>query len=162
SRLACGADSSFSVAARDWTSFAAASLGAGVSGVCACSGGAAAAQIAASKIALIRLRPITCIPKKMGPDTLPARILRAPAVTSAVRRRVGRRNDWQEAEQPVEKAQEYFHRRQWVPALDELRAAIAINPHNAAWHFNAGLILDELARFEEAAVAYRQAHSLDP
>jgi tetratricopeptide (TPR) repeat protein len=71
-------------------------------------------------------------------------------------------NDWQEAEQRVEKAQEYFHRRQWLSALDELRAAIAINPHNAAWHFNAGLILDELSRFEEAAIAYRRAHSLDP
>ncbi len=71
-------------------------------------------------------------------------------------------NDWQEAEQRVEKAQEYFHRRQWLPALDELRAAIDINPHNAAWHFNAGLILDELQRHEEAALSYRHAHSLDP
>lgn len=70
-------------------------------------------------------------------------------------------NDWYEAEQRVEKARELFEQCKWSEALEELRAAIAINPYNSGWHFNLGLTLDEMDRYEEAADAYRQALSID-
>jgi tetratricopeptide (TPR) repeat protein len=63
-------------------------------------------------------------------------------------------NDWNDAERRVEKAQEFFEQRKWQEALEELRAAIAINPYNSAWFFNIGLTLDELDRFDEAIEAY--------
>ncbi len=69
-------------------------------------------------------------------------------------------NDWNEAEQRVEKAQELFEQRKCHEALAELRAAIAINPYNSAWLFNIGLTLDELERFDEAIEAYREALSI--
>jgi len=55
-------------------------------------------------------------------------------------------NDWQDAEDRVEKAQELFAQQKWQEALDELRAAIAMNPYNSSWYFNIGLTLDELGR----------------
>jgi superkiller protein 3 len=66
-------------------------------------------------------------------------------------------NDWYQAERRVERAQELLQRRQLQEALEELRAAVAVNPHNSAWLFNIGLILDELSRRQEAIQAYRQA-----
>jgi len=39
-------------------------------------------------------------------------------------------SDWNDAERQVEKAQELFEQRRWVEALEELRAAISINPYN--------------------------------
>src|SRR4051812_1902377 len=74
----------------------------------------------------------------------------------------GDMNDWQDAEQRVERAQEHFQRRQWEAALRELRAAIAINPHNAPWLFNLGMVLDEMGRFDEAADAYRKVLNIEP
>ena len=71
-------------------------------------------------------------------------------------------NDWYEAEQRVERAQDLMAQRKWHQALEELRAAIAINPYNAAWYFNAGMILDELGRFNEAIDAFRQALRIAP
>ena len=55
-------------------------------------------------------------------------------------------NDWDDAERRVEKAQELFEQRRWQEALEELRAAISINPYNGGWFFNVGLTLDELER----------------
>jgi len=71
-------------------------------------------------------------------------------------------NDWDDAERRVEKAQELFEQRRWREALEELRAATDINPHNAGWHFNIGLTLDELERFDEAIEAYRCGLEIDP
>ena len=71
-------------------------------------------------------------------------------------------NDWQDAEQRVERAQEHLQRRQWEAALRELQAAVEINPHNAPWLFNLGMVLDELGRFDEAADAYRKAVAIEP
>jgi tetratricopeptide (TPR) repeat protein len=71
-------------------------------------------------------------------------------------------NEWQDAEQRVEKAQELFSQQKWLEALEELRAAVAINPYNSAWHFNMGLTLDEMGRFEEAVEAYEQAVRIAP
>src|SRR5215207_5315136 len=59
-------------------------------------------------------------------------------------------NDWDDAERRVEKAQELFEQRRWQEALEELRAAISINPYNGGWFFNVGLTLDELERYHEA------------
>src|SRR3954469_5401670 len=71
-------------------------------------------------------------------------------------------NDWNEAEQRVEKAHELFEQRRWDEALEELRAAISINPYNSSWFFNVGLTLDELHRFDEALAAYQEAVEIDP
>src|SRR6478672_7288861 len=70
--------------------------------------------------------------------------------------------DWDDAERRVERAQELFEQRRWREALDELRAATDINPYNAGWHFNIGLTLDEMERFDEAIAAYRHALEIDP
>ena len=71
-------------------------------------------------------------------------------------------NDWNEAEQRVEKAQELFEQRRWQEALEELRAATAINPYNSTWFVHIGMALDELDRYEEAIDAYHRALEIDP
>ena len=71
-------------------------------------------------------------------------------------------SDWDEAEHRVEKAHELYERGRWQEALDELKAAIAINPFNGSWHFNLGLTYDALDRFPEAIAAYRLALEIDP
>src|SRR5829696_3029982 len=71
-------------------------------------------------------------------------------------------NDWNDAERRVERAQELFEQHKWHEALEELRAAIAINPYNAGWFFNLGLTLDEMNRADEAIEAYEHALLIDP
>src|SRR5688500_4048500 len=71
-------------------------------------------------------------------------------------------NDWYDAEQRVERAQELFEQQKWSEALELLRAAVAINPYNGAWLFNIGLTLDEMERYGEAIEAYEQALHLQP
>ncbi len=71
-------------------------------------------------------------------------------------------NDWSDAERRVERAQELFEQRKWQEALEELRAATDINPYNATWYINIGLVLDELGRTDEAIEAYEQALIIDP
>lgn len=71
-------------------------------------------------------------------------------------------DDWLEAEQRVERAQQLFESCQWTEALKELEAAIAIDPSHAAWHANRGTILDQLHRYTEAIDSYRQALELEP
>jgi tetratricopeptide (TPR) repeat protein len=70
-------------------------------------------------------------------------------------------NDWYDAEQRVERAKELFDQRKWVEALEELRAAVSLNPYNGSWFFNIGLTLDEMRRFDEAIAAYRQALEIE-
>ena len=70
-------------------------------------------------------------------------------------------NEWDDAERKVERAQELFERRRWSEALEELRAAISINPYNGGWFFNIGLTLDEMERYDEAIEAYRRAIEID-
>ena len=70
-------------------------------------------------------------------------------------------NDWSDAEQRVERAQELFDQRKWQEALDELLLATTINPYNAGWFFNIGLTLDEMGRLDEAIEAYRQALKIE-
>src|SRR6185369_8142871 len=73
-----------------------------------------------------------------------------------------RMNDWNDAERRVERAQELYEQRKLHEAVEELRAAIAINPYNSGWFYNLGLTLDELDRAEEAIDAYKQALEIDP
>ena len=68
--------------------------------------------------------------------------------------------DWQDAESHVEKAHELFDRGKWEAALKELRAAIRTNPYNHLWHFDMGVMLDQLGRFDEAVTAFRKAVDL--
>jgi len=70
-------------------------------------------------------------------------------------------NDWSDAERCVEKAQQFFEQRKWSEALREIRTATSINPYNASWFFNTGLILDEMGWYDEALEAYRQADSIE-
>src|SRR5258708_36158817 len=70
-------------------------------------------------------------------------------------------NDWYDAEQRVERAKEFFDQHKWPEALEELRAAVSLNPYNGGWYFNIGLTLDEMQRFDEAIDAYRQALDIE-
>jgi len=69
-------------------------------------------------------------------------------------------NDWFEAEQRVERAQEFYESGRWEEALRELREALRVNPDNPEWHFNLGLTLEALGRGPEAIEAYRQSIDL--
>jgi tetratricopeptide (TPR) repeat protein len=71
-------------------------------------------------------------------------------------------NDWLEAEQRVERAQQLSESHRWAEALTELDAALAIQPTNAIWHAQRGYLLEELERTEEAAEAYQHSFDLDP
>ena len=71
-------------------------------------------------------------------------------------------SDWDDAEKRVERAHELYDRGQWQAALDELKAAIAINPYNSSWHFNLGLTYDAMERYHDAITCYRQALEIDP
>jgi len=70
-------------------------------------------------------------------------------------------NDWNDAERRVEKAQRFFEQCKWHEALREMKAAIELNPYNAAWFFNMGLIYDEMCEFAQAVAAYRQSVELE-
>ncbi len=67
-----------------------------------------------------------------------------------------------QAEQNAREAFELYDDGDMVEALVEIDQAIKINPANANWHFNRGLILDSLGRFDEAAAAYEHAMELNP
>lgn len=71
-------------------------------------------------------------------------------------------NDWHDAERRFEKALEFVQQRKWSDALEEMKAATSINPFNAGWFHNLGLILDEMGRHDEALDAYRKATQIDP
>lgn len=71
-------------------------------------------------------------------------------------------NDWFEAEQRIERAQQLSESMRWEEALAELDAAISINPNNAVWHAHRGYILEELERWGDAAAAYETAVKLEP
>ena len=70
-------------------------------------------------------------------------------------------NDWTDAESRVERAHRLYERGRWPEAAAELRAAIAINPYNASWHFNLALTLEAMGDYEHACEAFDGALSLE-
>jgi tetratricopeptide (TPR) repeat protein len=70
-------------------------------------------------------------------------------------------NDWFEAEQRVERAQQLSESHRWEEALTEIEAALDINPNNASWHAQHGFLLDELGRTGDAVDAYERSIALE-
>ncbi|HEX41841.1 MAG TPA: tetratricopeptide repeat protein [Phycisphaerales bacterium] len=66
------------------------------------------------------------------------------------------------AEQKARRARELYEDGDLHQALDELEAAIEVNPSNSAWHFNRGLTLDAVNRFDKAIESYEAALELNP
>ncbi len=66
-------------------------------------------------------------------------------------------NDWFEAEQRVQRAYEFYESGRWEEALEELTAALRVNPYQSEWHFYMGLTLDDMGRFEQALHCYEKA-----
>jgi tetratricopeptide (TPR) repeat protein len=71
-------------------------------------------------------------------------------------------NEWFDAEHHVERAHEHYEAGRWPEAETELRQALSLNPYRPDWHFNLGLTLEQVGRFEEAASSFKTAHDLDP
>jgi len=71
-------------------------------------------------------------------------------------------NSWDQADQAASLAFEMYENGELDMALAQIQEAIDINPANAAWHFNKGLTLDALERFNEAIETYRAALELTP
>ncbi len=71
-------------------------------------------------------------------------------------------NSWDQAEEKAVAAYELYELGDMELALKHLRDAIIINPDNSAWHFNAGLTLDAMNRFEEAIEEYQAALEITP
>ena len=69
-------------------------------------------------------------------------------------------NSWSNAEDKAYNAYELYEQGLLNQALDQLDSAIAINPSISQWHFNKGLTLDAMERFEEAINEYKQAIDL--
>jgi tetratricopeptide (TPR) repeat protein len=66
-------------------------------------------------------------------------------------------NDWQDAEQHVEKAHEAYEAGRWDEAESELRRALALNPTHPEWLFNLGLTLSAAGRVADAAEAFQNS-----
>lgn len=70
-------------------------------------------------------------------------------------------NDWFEAEQRVERAQQLSESHCFAEALAELDVALSINPNNALWHAQRGYLLEELDRTAEAVEAYQRSLQIE-
>jgi len=66
------------------------------------------------------------------------------------------------AERMARKAYELYEDGKLIQALDELDAALDINPANSSWRFNKALTLDSISRFEDAIKEYEAALQLSP
>jgi tetratricopeptide (TPR) repeat protein len=71
-------------------------------------------------------------------------------------------NYYTEAEQKARRAYELYEDGKMALALIELETAITINPSSSSLHFNKGLTLDAVNRFEEAISEYDIALELNP
>ncbi len=69
-------------------------------------------------------------------------------------------NEWQDAEQHVERAHELYELGRWDEAECALRKALEVNPYQAEWHFNLGLTLAAAGRSESALEAFTRSHRL--
>ncbi len=70
--------------------------------------------------------------------------------------------NYDRAERKADKAHELYEDGQMTQALEELETALEINPTNSSWHFDKGLALDSMHRFEEAVKEYETAIELSP
>ncbi len=66
-------------------------------------------------------------------------------------------NDWVDAEERIERAQELCESKRWAEALVQVSKALEIHPENPAWWNSKGYLLDQLHRYEEAVEAYQSA-----
>lgn len=71
-------------------------------------------------------------------------------------------NDWMDAEQRIERAQQLCESRRWDEALEEIDQALEINAANGSWWNSKGYLLDHLGRYEEAIQAYEAALECEP
>ncbi len=69
---------------------------------------------------------------------------------------------WDGAERKALNAYKLYENGEMKKALAELDTALEINPANSAWHFNRGLTLDGLERFDDAICEYKTALELSP
>jgi tetratricopeptide (TPR) repeat protein len=67
---------------------------------------------------------------------------------------------YDKAERSARKAYELYEDGKLTQALALLDKALEVNPTNSAWHFNRGLTLDAINRFEEAILEYETALEL--
>ncbi len=67
---------------------------------------------------------------------------------------------WDQAGRIASEAYELYEKGQMTEALNKMVTAIAMNPSCGAWHFNVGLTLDALERYEEAIDCYEKALEL--
>jgi len=71
-------------------------------------------------------------------------------------------NEWFEAEQYAEQAHKYYDAGQWEKALSSLQRALSCNPTQSEWHYGLGLVLEELNRYQDAVISFRDALALQP
>ncbi len=69
---------------------------------------------------------------------------------------------YEEAERKARLAYKLYEDGKTALALMEIESAIQINPANAAWHFNKGLLLDGMGKFDEAIAEYETAIEISP
>jgi tetratricopeptide (TPR) repeat protein len=69
---------------------------------------------------------------------------------------------YDEAEQMARQAFELYENGHISQSLEELEAALEINPANSSWHFNKALALDALNNFGDAIKEYETALELNP
>ncbi len=70
-------------------------------------------------------------------------------------------NDWVDAESRAERAYDLYEQGRWTEAAAELKAALDINPYNAAWHFNLALTLESLEQYDAACLSYERSLDLE-
>jgi tetratricopeptide (TPR) repeat protein len=70
--------------------------------------------------------------------------------------------DYERGEIKAVRAFELYKNGEITQALSELQEALEINPSNSSWHFNKGVALDAVNRFEEAIQEYEIALELTP
>jgi len=69
-------------------------------------------------------------------------------------------SDWFEAERCADRAQRHMAAGAFDQALRSLERAVAINPYQADWHLQLGIVLEAVGRMEEAAACLGRAETL--
>ncbi len=69
---------------------------------------------------------------------------------------------YEKGELKAQRAFELYENGKMTQALSELETALEINPSNSSWHFNKGLTLDAINRFDDAINEYEISLQLSP